>query len=444
MTRSDTDLLDVTRRAAALALERGATDVAAGAYRARHVEVAWRDGKVENVTEATTRGLGLEIYVDGRYASVSTSDLRPDAFDRFVSDSIALARTLAPDPYRRLTDPELYRGQAGVDLELADPTHGDLDAATRRAWTERMEAAARSAPGAERILSVTTSASDTRAESALVHSNGFEGTKLGTDFWIAADVTVKDPDGRRPEEHAASGARFRAALETPEAIGRRAAERALARIGSVKGASAVLSMAVDNRASARLVAALLGPLAASALQQKRSFLEGKLGAPIGSPLLDLRDEPLVPRGLGSRLYDGEGIAARPFSLFEGGVLRGYYVDTYYGRKLGMAPTTARTSNLAWTLGARRREELLADMGEGLLVTGFLGGNSNGTTGDFSLGVRGFRVRGGQVAEPIGEMNASGNHLELWRRLAAVGDDPYPYSAMRTPTLVFDGVQLAGT
>jgi PmbA protein len=440
----DSDLLDVTRRAAALALDRGATEVAAGAYRARHVEVAWRDGKVENVSEATSRGLGIDLYVEGRYASVSTSDLRPDALDRFVTDSVALARTLAPDPYRRLPDPELYRGQADVDLELADPTHGDLDAATRCAFAERMEAAARAVPGGERILSVTTSATDTHAESALVHSNGFEGRKRGTDFWIAADVTVKDPDGRRPEENAASGGRFRSALETPEAVGRRAAERALARLGSVKGESAVLAMAVDNRASARLVAMLLGPLAAAALQQKRSFLEGKLGAPIGSPLLDLRDDPLVLRGLGSRLYDGEGIAARPFPVFEAGVLRSYYVDTYYGRKLGIAPTTARASNLDWALGRRSREALLAGMGEGILVTGFLGGNSNGTTGDFSLGVRGFRVRGGQVAEPVGEMNVSGNHLELWKRLAAVGDDPYSYSAMRTPTLVFDGVQLAGT
>jgi PmbA protein len=126
------------------------------------------------------------------------------------------------------------------------------------------------------------------------------------------------------------------------------------------------------------------------------------------------------------------------------VLRNYYVDTYYGRKLGMAPTTARTSNLAWKLGPRSQPELLSAMGEGILVTGFLGGNSNGTTGDFSLGVRGFRVRGGRRAEPVGEMNVSGNHLELWKRLAAVGNDPYRYSAMRTPTLVFDGVQFAGT
>jgi len=203
-------------------------------------------------------------------------------------------------------------------------------------------------------------------------------------------------------------------------------------------------MAVDARSAGRVVSALLGPLGAAAIQQKRSFLEGKLGAAIGSPLLHLEDDPLVVRGLGSRLYDGEGIAARPFPVFEQGVLRSYYVDTYYGRKLGIPPTTARTSNLAWKLGPRSQPELLAALGEGVLVTGFLGGNSNGTTGDFSLGVRGFRVRGGKLAEPVGEMNVSGNQLELWRRLVAVGNDPYRYSSMRTPTLVFEGVQFAGT
>ncbi len=438
------DLLDITRRAAALAKRKGASDAAAGTYRARHVEVAWRDGRVENVTEATTRGLGLELYVDGRYAAVSTSDLRPDALERFVEDAVALARTLAPDPYRLLPDPALYRGQASVDLDLEDRGYGAVEPAERRRVAEAMEAAARATPGAERFLSVTTSVSDTQAESALVQTNGFEGTKRGTDFWISAEVTARDPDGRRPEEYAASGARHRAQVEPPEAVGRRAAERALARIGSVKGASAVLTMVVDNRASGRILGSLLGPLSAASVQQKRSYLEGKAGARIGSPRLHVADDPLVPRGLGSRLYDSEGIASRPFPIFEGGVLRSYYVDTYYGRKLGWAPTTARTSNLTWRLGDRGREGLLAEVGEGILVTGFLGGNSNGTTGDFSLGVRGFRIRAGRLAEPVGEMNVSGNHLELWQRLAAVGNDPYPYSATRTPTLVFEGVQFAGT
>jgi PmbA protein len=277
-----------------------------------------------------------------------------------------------------------------------------------------------------------------------VQTNGFEGTRHSTDFWIGAEVTVKDPDGRRPEEYAASGGRFRSMMGEPEQVGRRAAERAVARSGSRKGESAVMTMAVENRAAGRLVGFLFGPLSAAAIQQKRSLLEGKMGATVGSPLLDVTDDPLIPRGLGSRLYDGEGIAAKRFKVFDRGALASYYVDSYYGRKLGLPPTTSRSSNLSWTLGEKSQAELLAQAGDGVLVTGFLGGNSNGTTGDFSLGVRGFRVRDGQLAEPVGEMNVSGNHLELWKRLAAIGNDPYPYSSMRTPTLVFEGVQFAGT
>ena len=230
---SSPSLLEMTRAAASTALRKGASEAAAGGWQARHVEVSWRDGRIEKVSEATTRGLALDLYVDGRYVAVSTSDLRPEALDRFVEDSIALARKLAPDPHRMLPDPALYRGQADVDLELEDPSHEELDSATRRRMAEELEAAARAVPGAERILSVTTGVSDTRAESALVQSNGFEGTKRGTDFWISAEVTVTAPDGRRPAESAASGARFRAEVESPAAVGQRAAERALARIGSV-------------------------------------------------------------------------------------------------------------------------------------------------------------------------------------------------------------------
>ncbi len=438
------DLQDVARRSVELARARGAQEAAAGVYRARHVEVGWRDGRVEKVTEATTRGLGLDLYVDGRYASVSTSDLRPEALERFIGDAVETTRTLSPDPFRRLPDPALYEGQARLDLELEDPGYPELDTGRRRAMAAAAEAAARSVPGASAILSVTASFADTTAERFQVHSNGFEGGRRGTDFGIAVEVSARDPDGRRPEDWDAASARFLSDLPWPEDVGRRAAERALARIGSRKGETAVLPMAVDHRAAGRLLAQLLGPMSAASIQQKRSFLDGKLGTEIGSALLTIDDDPFVRRGPGSRLFDGEGIAAKRMPLLDRGRLVNLFVDTYYGRKLGMAPTTARISNLAWKHGPRDAPAILAAMGEGILATAFLGGNSNGTTGDFSVGVSGFRVRGGTIAEPVSEMNVSGSHLDLWTRLAAVGNDPYPYSPMRTPTLLFDRVQFAGT
>jgi PmbA protein len=345
LTVSDT-LLEAARAAVRLALRSGAQDAAAAASRARHVELSWRDGRVETASESTTRGLGIDLYVDGRYGSVSTSDLRPEAIERLVEDGVALTRTLAPDPFRKLPDPALYAGRADVDLQLADPDYDRLDAVARRRAAAEIEEAARATPGADRILSVSASVGDTSAGRVLVTSNGFEGERSGTDHGMSAEVSVADPDGRRPEDWDAATARFLADLPAPAGIGRGAAERALSRIGSEKGESAVTPVLVDARAAGRILGALFGAISGAALQQKRSFLEGMLGQPVGSEWLDVVDDPLVVRGLGSRLWDGEGIAARPFPVFERGVLRSYYVDTYYGRKLGMAPTTSRVSNLA--------------------------------------------------------------------------------------------------
>lgn len=443
MSTTKTNLAEVARQAVALARKHGANEASVSVGRSREVEVQWRDGRLEKVSEATTRGLSVQLYVDGRYSAVSTSDLRPEALERFISDSIAMTRALAKDEYRRLPEPELYEGRAQVDLSIEDPRQDALTADERQRFARELEAAARSVDLKGAILSVTTSFGDVLREAFRVTSNGFEGSVRGTQFFASADVSARDSDGRRPEESDFAVARFFEDLPDAGTLGRRAGERALGRLGSTKGASAVLPMAVDNRAAGRLVSMLLGPMSGSALQQKRSFLDGKLGQQVGSSLLSLSDEPHLKRGLGSRLFDGEGLAARPLPLFEGGALRSYFIDTYYGRKLKARPTTGSASNLAWTLGTKDRAGLLADLKEGILVTSFLGGNSNGVTGDFSLGIQGFRVRGGKLAEPVGEMNISGNQLDLWKRLVAVGNDPFAHSAMRTPTLVFEGVQFAG-
>jgi PmbA protein len=435
--------LEVTRSAVASALGKGAREAAAGVTRSRSVEVEWRDGKLEKIAEATTRSLGIQLYVDGRYASVSTSDLRPEALDRFMAEAVVMTRTLAADPYRSLPDPELYKGQPAVELQIEDPGYDHVTPQQRSGLAADLESAARTVKGAEAIISVSTRFSDGLTESWRVHSNGFEGVKRETSFAMSASVSVKDQDDRRPMEGHWGASRYFSDLPSSQEVGTRASHRALSRLGALKMASEKLPMVVENRVAGGLLGRLLGPLTASSLQQKRSFFEGRIGFPFGSKLLDVTDDPLLVKGLASRLFDGEGFASKRMPLFEQGVVRSVFVDNYYGRKLGLRPTTAGSSNLTWKLGNKDERGLLADVGEGVLVTGFLGGNSNGTTGDFSLGVQGFRVRRGQVAEPVGEMNIAGNHLEVWKQLAAVGNDPFPYASMRTPTLVFDGIQFAG-
>ncbi len=443
MSTTQADVREIARSVVKSALAKGAKEAAATVNRSRNVSVDWRDGKIEKIEEATTRGLSLQLYVDGRYSVVSSSDLRPEALDTFVGDGVAMTRVLAEDPFRSLPDPALYQGQAQADLQLADPAYAGVTPEQRRAAAQQMEAAARAVKGAEAILSVSTGFSDTRDETFRVASNGFEGHRVETVFFCSAQVSVKDADGRRPEEYDFAGSRFVGQVPAVAEIGRRAAERALSRLGAKKAPSAVMTLVLDNRAAGRLIGGLVQPLSGGALQQKRSFLEGRIGQPLGSPLFDVVDDPLIPRAFGSRLWDNEGLAAKRMPVFEKGVLRNYYLDTYYAKKLKLAPTTGSPSNATWTPGPKAQAEILKDVGEGILVTSFIGGNSNPTTGDYSLGLQGFRIRGGAKAEPVAEMNIAGNMLELLKKLTAVGNDPWPYSSLRTPTLVFEGVQFAG-
>jgi PmbA protein len=187
----------------------------------------------------------------------------------------------------------------------------------------------------------------------------------------------------------------------------------------------------------------MGPLSGAALQQKQSFLEGQLGAQIASEALTLVDDPLLPRGQDSRLFDDEGIAARRMMVVEKGILKTYYIDSYYGRKLGAEPTTGSPSNLVVAPGARTRDQIVAGVANGIFVTGFIGGNSNATTGDFSFGISGLRVENGKLTTPVFEMNISGSLKTLWRGLVEVGNDPYVVGSGRVPTLYFKGVQFSG-
>ena len=443
MAKNEQDMLAIAQSCIGIAKSSGAKDAAARAYRVRDVSLNYRDGKVESISESTTRGVSLQLYVDGRYSTVSTSDLRPDALKTFIGDTIAIAKAIAPDPFRALPDSGLYKGQSDTDLQLEDPKYAGVSADDGRKVAKTLHDAARGIKGNEAILSVTSSFSSNLVENWMVTSNGFSGSNRGTSFFLSAQVSAKDADGRRPEEYDYAGSRFWSSVGDPAALGVRAAQRTLDRLAAKKGATEEMMVVVDNRAGGRIVGMLGAALNAGNLQQKRSFLEGKLGQQVGSSLLSVTDDPLVPKGFGSRRFDMEGIAAKPRTIFADGVLKNYYIDTYYGQKLKMEPTSGNMSNLAWRTGAKSQQELFADVKNGLLITGFIGGNSNSGTGDFSVGVVGFRIRDGVRAEPVSEMNLSGNHLEFWKKLVAVGNDPFPYSAMRTPTLVFENVSVAG-
>jgi PmbA protein len=223
-----------------------------------------------------------------------------------------------------------------------------------------------------------------------------------------------------------------------------ATERAIARVGESRRPTGKYPCVIEAVAAGRLVDALLAGLDGQSIQQRKSFLADRIGQRVGSRLLSVMDNPHVVTGLGSSTFDGEGMATRERPLFDKGVLKNFCLDTYYGRKLGKEPTSGSRTNLVWPSGSRDVAGLLRAMSKGILVTGFNGGNSNTATGDFSFGIQGQWVEGGKIVAPVAEMNLAGNHLEFWKSLLEVGNDPFVYSSNRRPSLLFDKVQFSGT
>ncbi|MDZ7262032.1 MAG: TldD/PmbA family protein, partial [candidate division KSB1 bacterium] len=353
----------------------------------------------------------------------------------------SMTRYLSEDPYRELPDPRLYEGRKAIDLEINDPFYRNLQSDRRVQIARDIEAAAMAV--SDKIISTTASCSDTYYERVQVHSNGFVGEEEGTYFSAGAEATVQGEEGKRPEDWFYASTRFFNMLPQPEVLGKQASERALKKIGQKKMASAKLSMLVENRAAGRLFWALRGPLSGRSLQQKRSYLEGMLNKKIAAEVLTVTDDPFIKKGLSSRLFDSEGIAAKVMPIVEKGILKNYFIDTYYGKKVGMEPTTRSSSNTVFKLGRHSLEELIAQVKKGILITSFIGGNSNSTTGDFSFGLQGFYIENGHIVQPVSEMNISGNMKDLWHQLVELGNDPYPYSSLQCPSLLFEGVQFSG-
>lgn len=434
------ELIDRAAQAVELARKAGADDVWATASRRRTVSFKYRDGSLEKVQDTTSRALAVQVYANGRYSTHQTTDLEPARLGEFLRETVATTAALEPDPSRQITPPDLFRNRPTAFLDLVDTQVHALDREQRIAWCRTLDAAARAN---ERVISATSQVQDGSNESATASSNGFAGSEASTSCWFGAEVTLKDRGDRRAEDSFYAGGTHVEALPAAGEVAQVALGRALARLGADKGPTVKGTMVVDARAAASLVGRLLAPANALSVQQGRSFWAGLVGQKVFSDRLTLVDDPLVVRGLGSRHYDNEGISSRLLPLVEHGVVRNLYVDTYYGRKAGLAPTTGSSSNVRVQTGTQSLPQLLAEVGSGVYVTSWLGGNIDGTTGDFSLGLRGHMVEGGSIGRPVGEMNVTGNLRTLFGRLERVGNDPYPYSTTLAPSLVFSDVDFSG-
>ena len=434
------DLKARAARAVELAQQAGAEDAWSTVTQSRNVQFEYRDGSLEKVKDTTSQNLGIRIYAGGRYSSHSTTDLNNERLQDFIAEAVAITAALEPDEYRRITPEALFLDRPGDDLDLVDASVQALEREQRVAWCRALDEVAHQHAD---VISATSGVYDGTQRSASASSNGFLDEQRSTYCWFGASVTLRDQGDKRAEDGFYAGGAHVADLPGPEEVGRKALERTVSRLGSQKGPTVRAPMVVDARAASSLFGRLLGPANARSVQQDRSFWAALMGEQAFSRTLTVLDDPLIARGLASRRYDDEGISARPLPIVEDGVVRNIYVDTYYGRKGNMQPTTGSPSNRVIRPGSHSLADLLSEAGEGVYVTSWLGGNADGTTGDFSLGLRGHMIENGKVGRPVGEMNVTGNLRDLFSRLELVGNDPYPYSTTLAPSLVFSDVDFSG-
>ncbi|MBR5661771.1 MAG: TldD/PmbA family protein [Bacteroidales bacterium] len=408
------------------------------------------NGELDKVNHCLDRSLSVCLFVDGKYGTFSTNRLVDSELDSFLRKSVATVRMLAEDPCRDLPDPgrTVKDALSGKELGLYDPSYPSLTSDERLKMA--LDASIFKKHEEDGLISEEGEYSDSIFDTFVLDSNGLRCRHIETSFEYGVEMTVKDPEGNRFSGYWWDSTPRLADLKISD-CGETAFQRAMAQIGPKKVPSGKYTLVVDSENSSRLVTPLTSALGAFALQQKNSFLLDTLGKKVFPEWLDLIDMPHAKGQTGSRLFDSEGVATKETPVIEKGVVKEYFVNTYMSNKMGIAPTIEDVTRPVippcvspelTKPGKMDRQAIMDLVKDGILVTGFNGGNSNSATGDFSFGVEGFLFKDGRVVHPVREMLITGNLLTLWNNLLAAGDDARTCKSKVIPTLAFKNVDFS--
>jgi len=448
-------LVDLGRSVVERAIGGGADVAEAGVHSGSHLSVKVRMGEPELVEEAGSRALGLRVMVGQRVASTYTSDLSEAGQRTLIEDALELARLSESDEFAGPPDPaELSSRSQWADLETFDEGVSQISADEALSRALRGE---RAAFDFDPRITNSEGASFTRARgvSALVTSGGFAGSDYGTYASVVVNPVADDEGGKKRSGYHWSASRHYADLEDSEAVGEEAARRTIAQLGATKLPTQELPVIFDKDAARSILGLFAGCVLGGSVWRKSSYLIDRVGTRVASDLVDIVDDPLLPRAPGSRAFDGEGLLSRHNVVVEDGVLKTYLMDTYSARKLGLTSTgsasrspsggiSASTSNLILKANTQSRDELIADTKHGLYVTGMMGFGFNAVTGDFSRGASGFLIQDGELSHPVSEVTISLNLDQLLQRIDAVADDLDQRTAIASPTFRVSSMTLAGS
>jgi PmbA protein len=446
------DLATLCARVVEAARRAGATEADAFAERSRRATVRVRDGEIEDLTQATSKGVGLRVVVDGRLGFASTSDFSQGALDRFVRGAVALARSAARDPCNRLPDAAQLGGRNGV-MALYDDAVASLAPEWKIEASREMERAARAED--PRIVAFdSVGAGEYVAEAAIASTAGLVDGYRGTYVYLYAVPVARGDDGQLQTSYWVDYQRKLADLETPEHVGRVAARRAVRMVGARKPKTTRVPVVLEPMMAASFIAGLAGALSGDLVVKKATFLDGKLGQRIAPQNVSVVDDPLLSGGVASTPFDGDGLATRRLDLVTGGVLQRFLYDAYTARKAKTRSTASAqrgysglpsigTTNLYLAKGGADAGSIVRGVKEGLYVTAMLGRGLNTVTGEYSRGANGLWIRDGELAEPVQEVTVAGHMIDMLRSIDAVGDDLDFRGAVGAPTIRFSELTVSG-
>ncbi len=427
---------NIARYALEYALKKGCQQARVVLSTGEENEVEVRDGRVDKLHHSGGCQLSLNLFVDDSYSTISTNRLDRDEIERFIDKGVIGTRFLAKDHYRSLPEMEMYyRGEMN-DFGLYDHDYKTIDVdekinVAKLIYNEFVD---------NRLISAMSAIADMETYNYIVDSNGFEGDNRRTLYMATAQVCVSGEGDERPEDYYYVNGQHWSKLEW-KGVGVEALNRAIRKIGADRVDSGVYNVVVDRRVASQLVSPIISAIRGESLHMKSSFLLDKKGVKIGSDKLTIIDNPRQYGKAGAKLFDNEGIAVVGMPIVEGGVLKNYYISNYMSKKMGVEMTQGSSTILDFGIGDCNSAELIRKMGVGIYITGFNGGNCNGTTGDFSYGIEGYWVENGVIVKPIREMLMTGNMLELWNNLVDTSNDPLGYTAWKVPSLLFEEVTL---
>lgn len=452
LSAAEIDLQELATQVVTQAMKAGATAAEAIVREASEFSTTVRLGQVETLKEAGSRAVGLRVFQGRKAATTYSSDFTPEGIARLVKGALDLAQVTSEDPFAGLpAASELGSLQGDLDLYYDDVY--SLPPEQRIEYARRAENAALAVDSRIKNSDGGSFEAST-GRKVLANSLGFVGDYRRSYCGLSAAPIAQDESGAMQRDYWYSSAHTLARLDSPESVGKKAAQRTLRRLGARKIPSAQVPLVFDSETSRSLLHSVFDAVNGDAIYRQSSFLEGKLGEKIASEAITVVDDGTIPGGFGTSPFDGEGVPSRRTVVIERGVLKSYLLNTYTAKRLGMQTTGNASRGLAGNpsigcnnfflqKGSRAPEQIIADIKQGLYIIDLLGFGVNLVTGDYSRGATGIWIENGELTYPVEEITVAGNLKEMLNNISEIGSDLEFRSSISCPTLRIDGMTIAG-